>query len=521
MALHLVTGYAGKTHITSADQGALHAAIFGRENYVLNTGNCFSAQAVTSNSVKVLDGEVIMQGRHIRLEPGAYEEVTIENGTQEYFRNDLICIRYTKDADTGIESASFVVIKGTPDASSAIDPEYNEGNILNGILTVDLPLYRVPLSGLNIGDLVPLFETKESIDKRIEAVSEDAEKLKNGTTPVGNAKKLNGLAAEKFRGNGTGFVYPWKNTGDANDIKTETHYFAFNIPNLPSSTLCGGEPYGWLDVDVFSGALFSPSGGKTVVRQTFRPWATGRILMRYYREDTDTWTEWGSGADGGNADTVDGFHASDFVLLADALASGLFSPLCNNVSVGQNISVQDLFSRNTVTFFTNWYDSTSFPSAWGSGILLPQLDATGKTIIYSQSNRLFVGKVINDGTTWTVTWDEKASTADLANYLPLTGGYMNGPLTFVHGSSGSDYEGGEFYLQKPTISKFDNNISIDVANESIRMFASHDGKTKGFLLDFDSLDGLSTVLHTGNSQAVVTSASAPSDTSALWVVPAT
>jgi len=166
MALHLVTGYAGKTHITSADQGALHAAIFGRENYVLNTGNCFSAQAVTSNSVRVLDGEVIMQGRHIRLEPGAYEEVTIENGTQEYFRNDLICIRYTKDADTGIESASFVVIKGTPDASSAIDPEYNEGNILNGILTVDLPLYRVPLSGLNIGDLVPLFETKGSIDKR-------------------------------------------------------------------------------------------------------------------------------------------------------------------------------------------------------------------------------------------------------------------------------------------------------------------------------------------------------------------
>lgn len=218
MALHLVTGYAGKAHITSADQGAFNSAIFGRENYVLNTGNCFSASAVTSNTVKVLDGEVIMQGRQIRLEPGDYEEVTIENGTQGYKRNDLVCIRYTKDSETGVEDSVFAVIKGTPDATLAVDPNYNEGNILDGILTVDLPLYRVPLDGLNVGEIVPLFETKKNLDERMSELEtgkvdkkegkglsandySDAEKqqvadnkaaienLINGTTSVANAKK--------------------------------------------------------------------------------------------------------------------------------------------------------------------------------------------------------------------------------------------------------------------------------------------------------------------------------------------
>lgn len=223
MALHLVTGYSGKAHITSADQGALNAATFGRGNYVLNVGQQFSARVITNNSINVLDGEVIMQGRHIRLESGAFEEVTIGNGAQGYFRNDLICIRYTKDSTTGIEEAALVVIKGNPDASAAVDPAYNNGSILDGILTVDFPLYRVPLNGLNIGDLVALFKAKGSIDERIEGKVDkvqgkglstndysNAEKkqvadnktdianLKAGTTPVGNANKLGGKGASEY-----------------------------------------------------------------------------------------------------------------------------------------------------------------------------------------------------------------------------------------------------------------------------------------------------------------------------------
>lgn len=167
MALHLVTGYAGKSHITAADHGALNASIFGKNDYVVNTGNKFSAVSLTANSVQILDGEVILHGRQIRMEAGDSDEVTITSGTADQKRNDLICIRYTKNSENGIEEASFVVITGTPDASEPADPEYNNGSILDGTMTVDFPLYRVPLDGLNVGELEALFEVKESLADRM------------------------------------------------------------------------------------------------------------------------------------------------------------------------------------------------------------------------------------------------------------------------------------------------------------------------------------------------------------------
>lgn len=201
MALHLVTGYAGKTHITAADHGALNAGIFGNKDYVLNTGNTFSAVPLTANTIKILDGEMILHGRQIRMEAGDYEEVTVENGTTDQKRNDLICIRYTKNAETGIESVSCVTIKGAPDASSPVDPSYNTGSILDGTLIVDFPLYRVPLDGLNVGELVPLFETKDSLADRMEEAEGSVEALKKGTTPAGKAKDadtLDGKHASDF-----------------------------------------------------------------------------------------------------------------------------------------------------------------------------------------------------------------------------------------------------------------------------------------------------------------------------------
>ena len=49
-SLHLVTGYAGKEHVTSADQGSFHANLLLIGSYVLNVGNKFAATIVSSNS---------------------------------------------------------------------------------------------------------------------------------------------------------------------------------------------------------------------------------------------------------------------------------------------------------------------------------------------------------------------------------------------------------------------------------------------------------------------------------------
>ena len=71
--------------------------------------------------------------------------------------------RYTKDSATGVEETNLVVIKGTPTTGTANDPEITKGDIINDhVLVNDMPLYRVPFDGLNIQDLVCLFEVLPS-----------------------------------------------------------------------------------------------------------------------------------------------------------------------------------------------------------------------------------------------------------------------------------------------------------------------------------------------------------------------
>lgn len=190
MGLHLITGYAGKEHITAADQGGYNAGTIGDEKYVLSTGSRFSYEVITNNLIKIRDGELINQGRHIRIPVNDYEECAIDNGIQALKRHDLIVARYKKDPDTGIESAEMIVIKGIS-AEVASDPEYISGNIFMGDLTDDYPLYRVKLNGLNIEAVEPLFSTlpvyAQLCGKAITTDNISQQTVKSATTLITNA----------------------------------------------------------------------------------------------------------------------------------------------------------------------------------------------------------------------------------------------------------------------------------------------------------------------------------------------
>lgn len=156
--MHLVTGYAGQEHVTAADQGAFHTALFGSGQFVLGKGNQLAASVITNNQIRVLDGDILMQGRHIRLNEGEYVDLPIDNGTQGTLRNDLIVARYTRNSSTAVEEVNLVVIKGKEAASNPSDPAYTVGDIIQEhAILHDMPLYRVPLNGLNVQKLVPLF----------------------------------------------------------------------------------------------------------------------------------------------------------------------------------------------------------------------------------------------------------------------------------------------------------------------------------------------------------------------------
>jgi hypothetical protein len=156
--MHLVTGRAGVEHVTSDDHGALNATIFGTGQYVLNEGNNLSASAISNNTVRVLDGCVMIQGRYARVD-GNYVDLTIESGAQGYNRNDLIVARYSRDMAADVEECNLVVIKGAAAVGTASDPEYVTGDLLGEtVIQVDMPLYRVPISGINVSAPEALFD---------------------------------------------------------------------------------------------------------------------------------------------------------------------------------------------------------------------------------------------------------------------------------------------------------------------------------------------------------------------------
>lgn len=180
--LHLVTGYAGMEHITSNDQGSFNAAIMGTGEFVLERGKQFEAQVISNNTVRVFDGDLLMQGRHIRLKENTYVDLFFENGIQGYKRTDLIVVRYEKDPVSGIESAILVVIKGVPTQDAYVSSEKITGNILNDhALQNDMVLYRVKFDGLAIQEpekafsVVPTWETlKNQTIKEIELTAKQS-----------------------------------------------------------------------------------------------------------------------------------------------------------------------------------------------------------------------------------------------------------------------------------------------------------------------------------------------------------
>ena len=157
MANYLITGSRNNTpHITSMDDASFNAGVIGDGAYILNRGEKLRAEMTTPNNCRIYDGDLVVQGRHIRIETSSYVDLTINNGSAGMKRNDLIVARYEKDVETGIESVDFIVIEGTESASEPVDPEYTEGNIFDGDLVVDFPIYRISIDGLTVGTPVKL-----------------------------------------------------------------------------------------------------------------------------------------------------------------------------------------------------------------------------------------------------------------------------------------------------------------------------------------------------------------------------
>lgn len=153
--MKIITGATGQAHVNAADDGALYAALFGTSQFVLPIENQLEAEVIATTRIRIKSGDVMVHGRHARIPHGTYDELTIDNGTSGYKRNDIIVCHY--EETDGIESMVLKVLKGTPTTGAPKDPDVVEGNILNGDSVHEFPLYRVRLNGINLDGLDKLF----------------------------------------------------------------------------------------------------------------------------------------------------------------------------------------------------------------------------------------------------------------------------------------------------------------------------------------------------------------------------
>lgn len=228
MAIELITGLGDGPHVDASDVGGFQAGIVGEEDHMLPAGEQMKATVISNNKIRIADGEAVMQGRHWRVKPNTYEDVTIENGTQNMNRKDAIIARYTKNADTGIEKVELAVLKGTPTSGTAIAPAQEKGNILEGTMKHEMLLYIVSLKGLNIESVTKEFNMIMSMSKITECLKdyivEQGKRLIAGTNRHNYYEKYAsgklvqwGVANYSYTDGFGKITYPIPFAGSAND----------------------------------------------------------------------------------------------------------------------------------------------------------------------------------------------------------------------------------------------------------------------------------------------------------------
>lgn len=149
MSLELVTGYKGVEHVTAEQVADANRAIYG-DAAIADVGNKMAVTIQTANQITVQDGVAFIYGREVIIPYGEYENVAITSGTSGMMRKDIVVMQYSKVEDTGIESVTFQVIEGTPDATAPVDPTYSNTDIRTGVSMSQVPFCRVNVQGTAI-----------------------------------------------------------------------------------------------------------------------------------------------------------------------------------------------------------------------------------------------------------------------------------------------------------------------------------------------------------------------------------
>ena len=184
--MEIVSGRTGKPHVTSQQFRQLIEGTVGQESCILTSGENLEPELASNNSLKIRSGMLAHHGNISSVKIGTYDAVNLSNGSQGMKRIDLVVCRYTRNAETEVESCNWVVIMGTPVSSNPVAPTYTVGNLQEGDLVDDCPVFEVHYDGINVTEV-----------KKILSVAPNLTEL-NSNIKILNSKNGNGHALKVF-----------------------------------------------------------------------------------------------------------------------------------------------------------------------------------------------------------------------------------------------------------------------------------------------------------------------------------
>lgn len=156
--MEIVSGRTGIPHVTSQQFRQFIEGTVGQDSYILRSGEKLEPELASNNSLKIRSGMMCHHGNISSIKIGTYDEVELTNGTQGMKRIDLVVNRYTRNEEDNTEKNEWVVIMGTPAESNPAVPEYIKGNLQNGDLADDCPVFEVHFDGINIVEVTKKLE---------------------------------------------------------------------------------------------------------------------------------------------------------------------------------------------------------------------------------------------------------------------------------------------------------------------------------------------------------------------------
>lgn len=286
--MKIVSGRTGSPHVTSQQFRQMLEGILGQDSYILTSGENLKPELSSNNLLKIRSGMMCHHGCISCVEIGTYDEVTLTNGSHGMQRIDLVVNRYTRNAETEVEKCEWKVITGTAKASSPAVPTYTKGNLQEGDLVDECPVFEIHYNGINVTEVKSLLsvagslaELNGKLEKKVDATT-----LGFGVSETFTGQYLNSKPIyQKMISVG---ALPNNTTKSISTGITGADYIWVDMENSFAFNQGASYPIPYVDPKTVANSIGVriTNNGATVIVSTGTNWSTysGGITLRYTKK---------------------------------------------------------------------------------------------------------------------------------------------------------------------------------------------------------------------------------------------